>query len=217
MFGMGGTEVLLVGIVALIVVGPKELPGLFRSVGQFVGKARGMAREFSRAMEDAADQSGMKEATDSLKGASNSLKGLSNPKKYGLDKVKQAANPLKWEEGSETAKLAADRAEAAKKIHESTAKAAQTRLDAEAAAASETAKTTTGQGLAVPELPKAPVPAPKALRIDPEPAAPAQTEGLRQTAGQRAAGAARKPAPVQPRRNQKAGATAARRRPVRKG
>ena len=50
MFDLGLTELLLIGIVALIVVGPKELPMLFRKVGQFVGKARGMAREFTRAM-----------------------------------------------------------------------------------------------------------------------------------------------------------------------
>ena len=58
MFDLGWTELLLIGIVALIVVGPKDLPLLFRKVGKFVGKARGMAREFSRAMDDAADEAG---------------------------------------------------------------------------------------------------------------------------------------------------------------
>ncbi|NCW53489.1 MAG: twin-arginine translocase subunit TatB, partial [Rhodobacteraceae bacterium] len=56
MFDLGWTELLVIGIVALIVIGPKDLPVMFRKVGQFVGKARGMAREFSRAMDDAADQ-----------------------------------------------------------------------------------------------------------------------------------------------------------------
>ena len=36
-----------IGIVALIVVGPKDLPVLFRQVGKFVGRAKAMAREFS--------------------------------------------------------------------------------------------------------------------------------------------------------------------------
>ena len=43
MFDLGWTELLVIGVVALIVVGPKELPVLFRKVGQFVGKAKGMA------------------------------------------------------------------------------------------------------------------------------------------------------------------------------
>jgi sec-independent protein translocase protein TatB len=41
---------------ALIVVGPKDLPGLLRSVGQWVGKMRGMAREFQSSMNEAARQ-----------------------------------------------------------------------------------------------------------------------------------------------------------------
>ncbi|WP_136635002.1 Sec-independent protein translocase protein TatB [Pseudooceanicola onchidii] len=130
MFGMGWTELLVIGIVALIVVGPKDLPVLFRTLGQFVGKARGMAREFTRAMEEAADQSGVKEATDTLR-------GLSNPAKYGLDKVKDATDFTKWDPDSETGKLAKDRADNAEKIRQAAATKAQARLDAEAAAKAE--------------------------------------------------------------------------------
>ena len=45
MFGLGASEMVVIGIVALIVIGPKDLPGLFRTMGQFTGKARMMARE----------------------------------------------------------------------------------------------------------------------------------------------------------------------------
>ena len=88
MFDLGWTELLLIGIVALIVVGPKDLPLLFRKVGKFVGKARGMAREFSRAMDDAADETGVKEVSKSLKAASNPLQS-------SLDEVKKTTSDLK--------------------------------------------------------------------------------------------------------------------------
>ncbi|MGR3722564.1 Sec-independent protein translocase protein TatB [Abyssibius alkaniclasticus] len=66
MFDIGWTELMLIGIVALIVIGPKDLPNMFRTLGQFVGKARRMAREFQRSMEDAADEAGISEATKSI-------------------------------------------------------------------------------------------------------------------------------------------------------
>jgi len=121
MFGMGGVEMLIIGIVALIVVGPKDLPMLFRQVGQFVGKARGMAREFQSAMNQAVDQSGMKDVQSSLKAATN-------PMGSALDSVKDAArdatSAMNLDPESETGKLAAQRAKQAKKIQAATARAA---------------------------------------------------------------------------------------------
>lgn len=86
MFDIGMSEMAIVGVVALIVVGPKDLPVMFRKVGQFVGKARGMARDFSRAMNDAADNAGVKDVTDTLKQASDlSTKGLKDAAKGMAD------------------------------------------------------------------------------------------------------------------------------------
>ncbi|MEP2843311.1 MAG: Sec-independent protein translocase protein TatB, partial [Alphaproteobacteria bacterium] len=91
MFDLGWTELLVIGVVALIVVGPKDLPVLFRRVGQFVGKAKGMAREFSQAMNDAADESGMREMSSSL---NKSLKTATNPLGSAMDEVKDARRSL---------------------------------------------------------------------------------------------------------------------------
>ncbi len=90
MFDIGWSELVLIAIVALIVVGPKELPGLFRTVGQYAGKARGMAREFQRSMEQAANESGLKEAADGLKSVDrlNLNSATSSARKYAENTIK---------------------------------------------------------------------------------------------------------------------------------
>jgi sec-independent protein translocase protein TatB len=126
MFDIGWTEMLVIGIVALIVVGPKDLPVLFKTLGQFVGKAKGMAREFSRAMNDAANESGVKDVTKTLKAATD-------PINSAMDGVKSAAKDLSnFDPDSETGKLASERAENAKKIQAATARAAADRKMREA-------------------------------------------------------------------------------------
>lgn len=136
MFDLGFLELLVIGVVALIVVGPKDLPILFRKVGEFVGKARGMAREFSRAMDEAADEAGIKETA-------KSLKAVADPKQLGLDKISEATADLKdeftgWDPESETAKLSAERQEAKRKILEAAENRAAAR-EAEAVRAKDAA------------------------------------------------------------------------------
>lgn len=142
MFDIGMSELLIIGIVALIVVGPKDLPGMFRTLGRFTAKIKAMGREFSRAMENAADEAGVNDIKDSLNAAAN-------PKKFGLDKLKDAASdfenwdPMKTDTKTPPkAEMSEERASAAKKISEATAASATKRKAAEAAAetAAETVK-----------------------------------------------------------------------------
>jgi sec-independent protein translocase protein TatB len=91
MFDLSMSELLVVGVVALIVIGPKDLPELFRSLGRVTAKMRGMAREFSRAMEAAADEAGVKDVA-------KDLKSMTSAKSMGLDAVKEAATKFeKWD------------------------------------------------------------------------------------------------------------------------
>lgn len=135
MLDLGWTELLVIGVVALIVVGPKDLPILFRKAGEFVGRMKGMAREFSRAMNDAADESGMRETADSLR-------KMADPKQMGIDGVKDAVNDLKkWEPDSETAGLAAESEEKRKKmVEEANASAVETAREVREAHAAREAK-----------------------------------------------------------------------------
>ncbi len=59
--GIGGLEILVIGLLALIVVGPKDLPLLMRKVGKAVGKARAMANEFRSSFDEMARQSELDE------------------------------------------------------------------------------------------------------------------------------------------------------------
>jgi sec-independent protein translocase protein TatB len=51
MFGIDSGELLIIVVVALLVIGPKDLPRVMRTIGNFVGKARGMARHFRSGLD----------------------------------------------------------------------------------------------------------------------------------------------------------------------
>jgi sec-independent protein translocase protein TatB len=61
MFDIGYTEILIIAVVALIVIGPKDLPRVMRTVGQWVGRARGMARHFRSGVDTMIRESELEE------------------------------------------------------------------------------------------------------------------------------------------------------------
>ena len=118
MFDIGWSELLLIAIVALIVVGPKDLPVMFRTLGRFTAKARAMGREFQRAMDDAARETGVKDTADQLR-------SMTSKKSLGLDALDKAATKFeKWSptRPSDTPKGPATQALADKRAAETAAR-----------------------------------------------------------------------------------------------
>jgi sec-independent protein translocase protein TatB len=74
MFDIGWSEFVLIAVVALIAIGPKELPGVLRMVGQWMGKARRMAAEFQGQFQEAmreAEMADLKKSFDEVKEAAS--------------------------------------------------------------------------------------------------------------------------------------------------
>jgi sec-independent protein translocase protein TatB len=74
MFDIGWSELVVIAVVALVAIGPKELPGVLRMVGQWMGKARKMAGEFQGQFNEAmreAEMADVKKAFDEVKEAAS--------------------------------------------------------------------------------------------------------------------------------------------------
>ena len=78
MFDIGWSEIAVIAVVALIAIGPKELPGVLRMVGQWMGKARKMAAEFQGQFQEAmreAEMADLKKSFDEVKEAASGFTG----------------------------------------------------------------------------------------------------------------------------------------------
>lgn len=84
MFDIGWSELVLIGVVALIVIGPKELPGVLRAVGQWSAKIRRMAAEFQGQFQEAlreAEVADLKKQVDEITDSARNI-GRFDPLTY---------------------------------------------------------------------------------------------------------------------------------------
>lgn len=90
-FGIGYTELVVVALVAVIVIGPKDLPKVLRAFGRTMQKVRGMAREFQGHLDQAMREAGV----DDIKKEINNLKTM-NPVEDVKKEINSisAANPI---------------------------------------------------------------------------------------------------------------------------
>ncbi len=90
MFDIGWSEFVVIGVVALIVIGPKELPAVLRTVGQWTTKIRRMAAEFQSQFQEAMREAEMADLKKEVDKLGDAAKGFSSD----FDPLKEAT---KWE------------------------------------------------------------------------------------------------------------------------
>ncbi len=90
MLGVGWPELMVVAVVTVLVVGPKELPRVLRTFTMYVRKAQGLAREFTSGMEDLARQADL----DDLTKETTALQNLSQKQFEGLDSALDPNNTV---------------------------------------------------------------------------------------------------------------------------
>ncbi len=88
MFNVGGGEILLIALLALIVVGPEQLPGLLRKLGYYAGQAREMSTSLR-----AEFMAGAEPFQDSIREFQQGMTDFSHT-------LSDAADPKKWAEGT---------------------------------------------------------------------------------------------------------------------
>jgi sec-independent protein translocase protein TatB len=78
MFDIGWSELVVIAVVALIAIGPKELPGVLRTVGAYMGKIRRMASEFQGQFQEAMREAEMADIKKSVDEMSDVAKGFTD-------------------------------------------------------------------------------------------------------------------------------------------
>ena len=71
MFDIGWSEIAIIAVIALIVIGPKDLPKVLKTIGQWVGKARALTREFQKGVEDVIKEAELDDVRDQISSVKN--------------------------------------------------------------------------------------------------------------------------------------------------
>jgi sec-independent protein translocase protein TatB len=98
MFGISWNEYIVIAIVALIVIGPKELPAVLRAVGQWTAKVRRMAAEFQGQFQEAMREAEMADLKKEVDNLHDTARGLTSQ----FDEAMNFQDATKWEPKPET-------------------------------------------------------------------------------------------------------------------
>lgn len=94
MFDIGWTELLVIAVVAIIVVGPKDLPQMLRTVGRYAGKLKRTAGEFRAQFDDALRESEFDDLRNSMRDM-NPMDDIKDGVNQGLDPLRTTADSIK--------------------------------------------------------------------------------------------------------------------------
>src|SRR5580704_14292701 len=123
MFDIGWSEFVVIGVVALIVIGPKELPAVLRTIGQWTTKIRRMAGEFQSQFQEALREAEMADLKKEVDNITDTAKGFASNMTSNFDPLESTPwQPKPSEPGAdkveadkpETEKAETEKAEAAK-------------------------------------------------------------------------------------------------------
>jgi sec-independent protein translocase protein TatB len=157
MFDISWSEFLLIGIVALIVIGPKELPAVMRTLGQWTRKVRGMAAEFQNQFQEAMREAEMADLKKQVDEMAHDVSGF-DPLKGVRDDIQSVGSDVQRSLSSTTEQSSAEQTAAAP------ASNAEPALTAPAATSSDTAVALPSEAAATepvaPAAPEAPAPQP---------------------------------------------------------
>ena len=108
MFDIGWSEILVLAVLAIIVVGPKDLPVMLRNIGRYTAKMRSMAREFQDGISDMARETELSELRDLKKNLSEI-----SPAQQVKKLVGEAIDPTEFEDMEKDQRALMEKAEAA--------------------------------------------------------------------------------------------------------
>lgn len=97
MLDIGWTELLIIAVVAIIVVGPKDLPGMLRSLGRYAGQLRRTANEFRDQFDEALRESELDELRAGVEDIAdlNPVTQVKNTISESLDPLRETADEIK--------------------------------------------------------------------------------------------------------------------------
>src|SRR5215469_10999750 len=90
MFDLGWGKIVIIAVIALVVIGPKELPAVLRTVGQWMGKIRRMAAEFQGQFQEAMREAEMADLKKSIDAITDATRGIGS----GFDPIASVSKDI---------------------------------------------------------------------------------------------------------------------------